>query len=166
MPASPPARARSRIYAMRSLACSSSPWHRPPIAPTVRDLPVRGTACHFHELLMKPPIARQLGMKAEREDVALAHCDSATLMRGYDLGGASRLHQRRPDEHARKGLAAQARDLEVGLEAVDLAAIAVTSHRDVEQAHAMLALHPVGDVARENDHACARRECRQTARDG
>src|SRR5712692_1585930 len=30
MPASSPARARSRIYAMRSLACSSSPWHRPP----------------------------------------------------------------------------------------------------------------------------------------
>src|SRR5712692_6406387 len=29
-PASPPARARSRIYAMRSPTCSSAPWLRPP----------------------------------------------------------------------------------------------------------------------------------------
>src|SRR5207244_9970562 len=29
-PASPLARARSRIYAMRSLTCSSAPWLRPP----------------------------------------------------------------------------------------------------------------------------------------
>src|SRR2546428_12755299 len=30
-PASPPARARSYIYVMRSLPCSSSPWLRPPM---------------------------------------------------------------------------------------------------------------------------------------
>src|SRR5260370_3244633 len=30
-PAAPPVRARSRIYAMRSLTCSSSPWLRPPM---------------------------------------------------------------------------------------------------------------------------------------
>src|SRR5713226_4780047 len=43
MPASPPARARSAAphddvgspAGTRSLACSSAPWHRPPISPTV-----------------------------------------------------------------------------------------------------------------------------------
>jgi len=35
-PASPPVRARSRIYAMRSLACSSSPWLRPPMPRNMR----------------------------------------------------------------------------------------------------------------------------------
>src|SRR5713226_344784 len=38
-PASPPARARSRIYAMRFLACSSAPWLRPPRPRLVELIP-------------------------------------------------------------------------------------------------------------------------------
>src|SRR5260370_9140592 len=43
MPASPPARARSRIYAMRSLTCSSSPWLRPPRPRLVELIPKHAT---------------------------------------------------------------------------------------------------------------------------
>ena len=62
---------------------------------------------------MQPPVASQLGVKAEREDAALAHRHGAAFVRGNDFRAARRLQQWRPDEHARKGLAAQARDLEV-----------------------------------------------------
>src|SRR6266849_5105543 len=77
---------------------------------------------------MQSSIAGQLRVKAEREDAVLLHSDSMAVERRDDLGGASRLNQRRPDEDTRKRLAVQARDIEGRFEAVDLASVAVALH--------------------------------------
>ena len=72
-------------------------------------------------------------------------------------GGAGGLDQRRPDEDAVERLA-EPGDGQVGLEAVELAAIAVASHGEVDRAEAALVGATVEDFGRQQDHPGTRPE--------
>src|SRR5438445_84635 len=120
---------------------------------------------HPYELLVQPPVAGQLRMEAQRKDVPLPDGHRAAVVCGHDLGGASRFHERRPDEHPGERLAVESGNVQRGLEAVDLPPVAVAPDRDVEQAHAALILHPVRDLLREENHARTCGERGQALRD-
>src|SRR5688572_22425182 len=78
---------------------------------------------------------------------------------GEDLDvGAGALDERRPDEHGGDGPAVDAGDVEVGLEAVDLATERVATDGDVDGAEAPLVGAAVEDLAAEEDHPRARAE--------
>src|SRR5947209_12404274 len=63
-------------------------------------------------------------------------------------------------EHRVDGAAVHAGDVEVGLEAVDLAAEGVAAHADVDAGERYLVGAAVEDVPRQQDHAGARAERR------
>src|SRR2546430_11262153 len=122
-------------------------------------------ARHADELAVQALVAAQLGMKAKREDASLADGDGMVVVAGDHLHAARPFDQRRADEDTWKRLAIEAVYVEGRLEAVDLAAVAVAAHADVEHAQTVLLGHPVGDVARKHDHAGARGESRQPVLD-
>src|SRR5439155_18418075 len=121
---------------------------------------------HADELAVEPQVAAQLRMEAQRHDAALPHRDRMMVVAGDHLYVASSLDEWGADEHPWKRLAVKAVDVELSLKAVDLAAVAVAPHADVEQAEAALAAHSVCDVAREHDHAGACGERSEAALDG
>src|SRR5260370_35229348 len=102
---------------------------------------------------MQSSIAGQLGVKAERDDAVLLHSHGMAVERRDDLGGAGRLHQRRPDEDTWKRLAVQARDIEGRFEAVDLASPPVALPGDAKNTHALLAGAPVRRLPPRHDTA-------------
>src|SRR5205807_2559732 len=79
------------------------------------------------------PITSQLRVEGERHDRALPDSDRVALVPGDDLVRAGVLDDRRPDEHARERPLATGQ-LEIRLEAVDLASVAVAADGDVQDA--------------------------------
>ena len=73
--------------------------------------------------------------------------------------GADALDQRGPDEHGVERVV-EPGDVEVGLEAVDLAAVAVAAHGDVDGAEAALVGPAVEDLGGQQDHPGAGAEHR------
>src|SRR5687768_12082495 len=90
----------------------------------------------LQELLVEPPIVRQLRVEGRRRDRALAHEHRAALVVGQHLDGRTGpLDPRSADEHGVERLV-EPDDVEIGLEGVDLATVGVAAHRDVEDAEA------------------------------
>ena len=109
---------------------------------------------------VEAPVRRQLGMEGGRHDAALADEHGVILVPGQHLDGrADGLHPRGPDEHAVERLV-EALDVEIGLEAVELAAVAVALDGDVEGTEAALVGAAVVDLRGQQDHPGARAEHR------
>ena len=99
-------------------------------------------------------------MEAGSQQLTLTHEHRVTIVRGQDLDvRPDRLHARGPDEHPVEGRRVLGDD-EIGLEAVDLAAVAVAPHRDVELSEVLLVVAAIEDLVGEQDHPGARAEHR------
>ena len=77
--------------------------------------------------------------------------------------GPDALDDRRPDEHRMERPAVETVDVEVGLERVALASVAVSPHRQVDRPERALVGAAVERLGGEQDHPRARAEHRQTA---
>ena len=97
------------------------------------------------------------GWNVGRQQVALPRGHDVPVVRGEHLDAlADRLDPRRADEDAAERLV-EAVEVEVGLEAVDLAAVGVAAHRDVHQAERLAGpAAPSTIVLRDQDRAGAR----------
>ena len=110
---------------------------------------------------MQAVVVGELWVEGGRHDAALAHEHGVILVPGEHLDGRShRLDPRRPDEHAVERRV-EAVDVEIGLEAVELAPVAVALDGDVEGAEAALVGSAVVDLGGQQDHPGARPEHRQ-----
>src|SRR5690242_10617185 len=99
------------------------------LCPDIRLLPYE-----VEEPLVHSRVVRQLRMERGDEDAAVAEQDRLAVELGQHLDAASSLGDaRRADEDAAQRLGF-ARELEVGLEARDLPAVAVSPHLEVEHA--------------------------------
>src|ERR1700729_272250 len=101
--------------------------------------PPRGAAGHESEhQLVQTPLATQLRVKRDRDDVPLPHRHRVAIDVGQDTHlGAGLLYPRRADEDRVDGGGGRVRypfDLEVGLERPQLAAERVTAGEDVQHA--------------------------------
>ena len=116
----------------------------------------------FDELPVQPQILTELGVEAQRDSVALTHSHRPALESREHAGGSDLLDNGGADEDAWKPLALSRCQVEVSLEAVELTPIGVPSHRDVDDAEALLIRPSVRDPAGEKDGAGAGREHRET----
>src|SRR6266511_3377691 len=107
---------------------------------------------------MKSFVAGELGMEACRQEMPLPSRDDAPAVdpcQHLDLF-AGRLQERRADEDGVQRLLAERRNVQIGLEAVELAAEGVAPRRDIHQAQCWLALGPaLGDPPGHQDRAGA-----------
>ena len=111
-------------------------------------------------------VDRQLGMERGGHHAILAHEHRIAPVAGEHLHvRPRRLDSGSPDEHAVKRRPVEPGDIEVGLEAVELAAVAVALHGDVEGAEVPLVGSPVVDLLGEQDQPGTRAEHRQTIGD-
>ncbi len=78
------------------------------------------------------------------------------LRQHLDAGSDGGDLRRADEDRVERGV--EADDGEVGLEAVDLAAVGVSAHGDVDHAEAALIGTPAGDLGGQQDHAGARAE--------
>lgn len=105
-----------------------------------------------------PVVARQFGVKRGHSSVALStqygvavdHCENLDLF-------ARPFHHRCPDEH-RMERAIEPVDIDVGLETVDLGAVAVAAHVEVDRTQSVLIGSAIEDARRQQDQpsACAK----------
>src|SRR4051794_3546648 len=103
----------------------------------------------LQEELVDARVVRQLGMKGGDQEPPVAHEHRLAVQLGQDLDTVTDVtHARCADEHAAQRLADE---LEIGLEARDLASVGVAVDVDVDQAEMR---------AVEDDHARARAEDR------
>src|SRR5258708_36652368 len=100
----------------------------------------------LQELAMQAGVVAELGVEAECQRVPRAHGYRPALVLREHLDTAGVLHQRGPDEHSGKGAALEAPNVDWGLEAVYLPAIAIAADRDVERLEAPLAFAAVSDT--------------------
>ena len=89
---------------------------------------------------MYAEVIGEFGVERGGQQVALAGEDDAVFVAAEHGDALPYLgHHRRADEDAAKGLLAQAREAEVGLEAVHLAAVGVAPDDEVHQTQPRLA---------------------------
>ncbi len=89
---------------------------------------------------MPTRVTRNLGMERESEVTSRAHGDRFLLIAGHDFDALARARNTRSaNEHAARSSFFRVEPLDdrskLGLEAVDLPAVAVAPHRDVDEAH-------------------------------
>ena len=107
---------------------------------------------------MHAVVVGEFGVKRGSHDGSRAyeHRGAVVLGEHFDVGADSR-DARRADEHGVKRRVKTAQR-NVGLEAVDLAAVGVAPHRDVDCAERALVGATVLDLRGQQDHARARAE--------
>ena len=100
-------------------------------------------------------------MEGRGQHATLPHRDRRTVgVAGQHLGHRADVgDERRADEDAVQRLLAQGRDVEIGLEGVELTAIAVAAHLDVDEREDRLVA--IGDAVGKQDHAGAGPEQRR-----
>src|SRR5207302_1441796 len=103
---------------------------------------------------------RELGMKGQRQPVALSQRHRPSGMDRQDLRLAGRLHHLGGADEYRWAAAPDGWRFHLRLEAVDLAAVGVALHGHVDQAQRLLVRAPVHDPVRHQDHAGAGSEHR------
>src|SRR6476661_1870865 len=107
---------------------------------------------HLQESLVHARVLRQLRVERGDEHAALAQQHRVALVLGQHLHARARLDDaRRADEDAAQRLVL-AGELEVGLEARDLAAVAVAAHDEVDEAEQRLVRPAVERLAGDEDH--------------
>src|SRR5262245_57849289 len=116
-----------------------------------------------HEKPMQPVVAADLRMERRREDRTLAYGDDPTRVgTGLDPGEnldpvADLLDPGGANQH-RVERRVERREVEIGLERVDLTAERVAAHRDVEPTERLLPHDPALDPVGEQDHPGTRAE--------
>ncbi|MEA2459840.1 MAG: hypothetical protein QOH90_17 [Actinomycetota bacterium] len=105
---------------------------------------------------MDPAVAGHLGVEARRKYVPLSHQDRSPLDRREYLDAVTQFRNNwGPDEDRAEGFV-EARDLEVGLERIDLTPVSVAYDGRVESTYAMRGGLAALDLVREQDHSGAR----------
>jgi len=115
---------------------------------------------------MQAQVAAQLGVEGERHRLPLEQADRPAVAAGDHLGAARVLDEGRADEDAGERFVTIADQLDLALEALQLAAVGVAADDDVHRTKAALAGDPVGDAVSEDDHPRAGAERRQSAEHG
>ena len=112
----------------------------------------------LHERSVETGVGGEFGMEAGGQQVALTHEHRIAIVRRQDFDvGTDRFDAWGADEHAvERSLIAG--EVEVGFEAVDLAAVAIASHGDLERPEVLLVVAAVEDLVGEQDHPGARAE--------
>src|SRR3954447_21395892 len=140
------------------------------VSRTCRTKSTPGPVDHFHEQLVHPVVACDLGVERSGQQVRLPDGDDPTdcLTRGDpgdDLDVLPHLlHPRRSDEHRVEPLVEVAH-VQIGLERVHLAAEGFAADHDVEPADGLLSSDARLDVVGEHDHPGTGAECRQPGPD-